>query len=135
MNESLEDFQKERPKNRHGCVTVWLLLGIFGSIVLIFFYVVSPQTVHFNQSVPKSELIISGVIVMLGAVLNIMLLQWKKFGFFAQVILSIISFIINLSDGADFFMNLIFSFIGTLFLYWVLQFKSDNGLSTWEQLE
>ena len=76
------------------------------------------------------------LLIILGAsnvVFFIMLLSWKKIGFYGFAITSIAAFIINLNLGIGLTRSLI-GVIGFAIFYGILQIKKD-GLSAWQYLK
>jgi len=122
-------------KQRHGCVTAWLVLMIianaFLSIVYLFFG--NALSDGLGSSFPQSIMLLFAVLAIINLVFAIMLFKWKKWAFWGFVGSSLIALILNLSMGLDVGSSLT-GLIGIAILYGILQIK-QNGVSAWENLE
>ena len=122
-----------RMKQRHGCLTAWLIFVItanaLGSLVYFFDSSVVASTL------PSSKTWAIPVIAVLGVAniaFAIALFQWKRWGFYGLVLSTLIGFAVNIAIGtnpAEALVNL----IGLAILYGVLQIGDTN--KGWPQLE
>jgi len=126
--------QKEKLKQRHGCVTTLLILMIIANSIgaLLYFF--------FNdfiiQNLPNTSptlLFLLGITGTLNVVCTILLFKWKKWGFWGYIISSVCILIINTCIGIGFFQSL-FGLIGFIIMFWVLKFKKNN-VSAWDNME
>jgi small-conductance mechanosensitive channel len=87
------------------------------------------------QTTQISELTIISLLIMgcLNIVFAIMLLYWKRIGFYGAVITGIITFLINIGIGISPIRALL-GLAGVAILYGVLQIKKDDT-SAWENLQ
>jgi len=122
-------------KQRHGCVTAWLVLMIIANSLTAIIYLFANEIITDNLpgNVSTSLIVLSGIIGIANIVFSVMLFQWKKLGFFGFILTGIGSLIINLSIGLGIRQSL-FGLFGIAILYRVLQIKKDN-ITAWENLE
>ncbi len=144
-------------KKRHGFVTFWLWLMIIGNIIsgiiLIsehdmatwiyaseakqqeFFYVNHATGDYF-----RSAMLFLGCISFLNAVGAILLLKWKRNGFWFFVASAIVTFGVMCTFASlggmtpTVTQSMLGAIAGPAILYAILQLKKD-GLSCWSQLE
>jgi hypothetical protein len=117
-------------KERHGCVTAWLVLLIIVNAIISFIYLFRNETLQL--SVSPTLIILFGLIGIANIVFAILLLSWKKIGFFGFIISSIIALILNLYAGLGTFQS-IAGLFGVIILYAILSIKKD-GISAWDNL-
>jgi len=124
-----------KPKQRHGCVTAWLIIIIIANAIVSLIYLFAGDMVadNFPGNISNSMLILLALLGIANVVFAILLLRWKKIGFWGFVISSILALIINLSIGLGIGQSL-FGLIGIAILYGVFQIKKDN-ISAWANLE
>lgn len=128
------DKNTNAPKQRHGCVTAWLVLMIIVNSLLAIYYLFASDMVTNNLlgNVSTTMIILLGVIGIGNVISSVLLFQWKKIGFWGFTITSVCALIINLSIGLDIGQSL-FGLVGIAILYGVLQIKKEN-VTTWENL-
>lgn len=123
-------------KQRHGCVTAWLVLLIIANAFASLFYL------FFSDEVTKETPDISTSMLLLLAFLGLsnvffaaMLLRWKKMGFWGFVITSVAAFLLNLLIGLGVTQALL-GLTGVFILYGILQIKKEGSdTSAWSNLE
>lgn len=122
-------------KERHGCVTAWLILIIIANSILGFVYLFTTDQVLSTLPIGSSEtlLMIMGILGLGNIVFAILLFQWKKSGFWGYVATSIVALVINLMIGIGIGQSLL-GLAGIAILYGVLQIKNNN-VTAWEHLE
>lgn len=122
-------------KQRHGCVTAWLVLMIIANSLTAIIYLFASEMITDNLpgNVSTPMIILLGIIGIANIVFSVMLFQWKKLGFWGFIITSIGALIINLSIGLGIGQSL-FGLVGIAILYGVLQIKKDS-ITAWENLE
>ena len=129
-----EQIQAMENKQRHGCVTAWLIIMIilnsFIAIMYLLFGHVIAQNLPHDVSTPLIMLL--GLAGLGNVVFAVMLLKWKKLGFYGFVVSSLIIFIINLSIGLGILQSLL-GLIGIAVLYGVLQIKGGDR-AAWNNL-
>lgn len=120
-------------KTRHGFVTFWLWLGIIMNVVLALIMVSVFTT---NNTLPILSLILALLIPVMDIVGSILLLKWKKFGFWLKVISGVIFIAIILFSYKSFSESLdyiIIAVISPIILLAILQIQKD-GINCWKQL-
>ena len=97
------DKNTNAPKQRHGCVTAWLVLMIIVNSLLAIYYLFASDMVTNNLlgNVSTTMIILLGVIGIGNVISSVLLFQWKKIGFWGFTITSVCALIINLSIGLD----------------------------------
>ncbi|MTI19844.1 hypothetical protein E1176_02295 [Fulvivirga sp. RKSG066] len=123
------------PKQRHGCVTAWLVLMIIANSLTAVSYLFISDTISQNlpEPIPQPMIITLAILSIVNLVLAIMLFQWKKWAFWAFAGTSLIALVINFSLGLGIGTSL-FGLVGLAILYGILQIKKD-GVTAWQNLE
>ncbi len=120
-------------KQRHGCLTAWLVLMIAGGVFTALLYTLGREAISgYMPSLPGwtfPAFVLTGIANILCAVA---LFQWKKWGFWGVVAVSVVTFVINLSIGFS-ALHAALGFLGVAILYGVLQIGGDK--KGWPQLE
>jgi len=139
QNDILDDMDQTRAKSRHGCVSASLIFMIIiyalGAMLYFFFYenMMEMMPEESLEQMPDTNPMILGVMSILNLVFAVLLLQWKKIGFWGFVATSIISLGLNISSGLG-ITSIIGGLVGILILYGILQIPKDE-VSTWKHLE
>jgi predicted membrane metal-binding protein len=122
-------------KQRHGCVTAWLIFMIIANSLTAIFYLFMGDAISQNLANPIPQPMMLGLAVLgiANLIFSIMLFQWKKWAFWGISATSLIALAINLSIGLGIGTSM-FGLIGIVILYGILQIKKD-GITTWENLE
>lgn len=122
-------------KQRHGCVTAWLILMIIVNSLtsLVNLFASDMITKNLPGNVSTQMVILLGVIGIGNVIFAVLLFQWKKIGFWGFVVSGIAAFIINISIGLDIVQSLL-GLVGIAVLYGVFQIKKDN-IPAWDNLE
>ena len=121
-------------KSRHGCVTAWLIFMIVVNSIVSLMYLLS-NFFNIMDIGGRSPLMVL-LLALLGisnVIFSILLLKWKKIGFFGFIGTSIITFIINITIGLQIFQA-VAGLIGIAILFGILQIKQE-GVSAWDNLE
>ena len=139
MSEILDHFGNENsnaPKNRHGCVTAWLILMILGNFLSAVSYFFMGDTIASAlPSQPSITLMWGiGLMALVNIVFTIMLFQWKKIGFYGFIGTSALAFILNIMIGIGVLQS-IAGLLGVVVLYGILQIKGERKISAWDHLE
>ncbi len=125
----------EITKQRHGCVTAWLILMIILNSLVAFLYLFFSD--FFAENLPgtvsKSMLVVLAILGIANVVFAVLLFNWKKIGFWGFLVSAIATFIVNLKIGLGLGQSL-FGLVGLGILYGILQIKKNN-ISTWQNLE
>jgi len=122
-------------KQRHGCVTAWLILLIVANSLTAGLYLFAREIVTKNLpgDVSTPLIILLGIFGIGNIIFSVMLFQWKKLGFWGFVLTSAGTIIINISIGIGIGQSL-FGLAGVAILYGILQIKQGNA-TAWENLE
>lgn len=122
-------------KQRHGCVTAWLILMIISNSVtaLLYFFATDFVTKNLPVQIPNTMVIVLGVIGIANVIFSVLLLKWNKIGFWGFVLTSIAALVININIGMGIGTSL-FGLVGIAILYAVLQIKKED-VTTWENLQ
>lgn len=122
-------------KERHGCVTAWLIMMIaMGGLTMAAYLFASESVVeNFPSEISKTMLYLLGFMALLNVIFCILLFHWKKIGFWGIVGTSICVLTINLTIGIN-PIQAFLGLVGVILLFGVLQFKS-NDVSAWDNLE
>ncbi|MFV0375839.1 MAG: hypothetical protein ACK5JD_00895 [Mangrovibacterium sp.] len=132
----MENLNKtsSNPKQRHGCVTAWLILMIIANsltaILYLFFGNLLAQ--GLPETVSHSTLVILAILGLINVISSVLLLRWMKIGFWIFLFTSIAALVINLTMGLGVIQSF-FGLVGIAILYGVLQIK-ENNVSAWTNL-
>ena len=121
-------------RQRHGFTTFWLVGSlIFGFISAIFCLFVS----QFMSELLDASIwyvLASGIILVLGIIADILMLRWKKSGFFIFIGINILQPILSTIMMEFDIFTIIFSLVAIVIRWGVLNIRK-NGKTVWEQLE
>ena len=122
-------------KQRHGCVTAWLILMIIANAFAAVSYLFMGNAISESLpvSIPSSVILLLGLVSIVNLIFAIMLFKWKKWAFWGFAATSIVALIINLSLGMGIGRSLL-GLLGIVILYAVLQIQK-NGVKDWDNLE
>lgn len=120
-------------KQRHGCLTAWLLLLIIVNSLVAVVYLFASSMIKANlPNTPGWAIPVLAVACIANVIFAIALFQWKKWGFFGFIGSTILALVINLMLGLSAF-QIVPGLLGIVILYAVLQIgNEDKG---WPQLE
>lgn len=120
-------------KQRHGCLTAWLVLMIIANSGTALVYLLGSAAIKENvPNAPAWSFPVLAVMGILNVVCSVALLQWKQWGFFGFIASALITFGINLAIGLN-IVQACFGLVGVVVLYAVLQIGNEN--KGWPQLE
>ena len=122
-------------KQRHGCVTAWLIFMIVINSLTAIVYLFAGDMISKNlpDGISTTMLILLAIVCICNVVFSIFLFQWKKWAFWGFAVTSVVTFIINLSIGTGIGQSVL-GLIGIAVLYGVLNIKKDN-IAAWDNLE
>ena len=122
-------------KQRHGCVTAWLIFMIIANSAIAFLYLFASSfiTETLPGNVSETMIMLLGIVSIANIIFAVMLFKWKKIGFWGFTGTSIIALIINLNIGLGIGQSLL-GLISIAILFGILQIKRD-GVSAWKNLE
>lgn len=136
LDDSINNDNDNEPilKQRHGCVTAYLVFMIIVNAATAFSYFFANQLILDTVPGASSSLLYAlGLIGMANVIFAIMLWQWKKIGFYGFIGSSIAAFALNIMMGLEVQQTLL-GLIGIAIVYAILQIKQD-GRSAWENME
>lgn len=139
MSEILDDFESPNHiKERHGCVTTWLVFALIANgLVALIYFAVSIGSVslpsEYELAVSSPILIGLGILGIIKVISLVMIWQWQKMGFYGLVATSILAVALGLAIDGD-ASGIGSGFIGIAIFYAILQAK-ENGVSAWDNLE
>ncbi|MFC5195367.1 hypothetical protein ACFPH8_08525 [Bizionia hallyeonensis] len=130
-----ENANLNTPKQRHGCVTAWLILMIVVNAITALSYLIAGDSVSesFPGSVSNFTLIILALLGIANVIFAVLLFQWNKLGFWGFLSTSLVALLINLSIGIPIGQSLL-GLLGIVILYAVLQIKREH-VPAWDYLE
>jgi hypothetical protein len=122
-----------RPKQRHGCLTAWLIFVIVVNMIVALAYPGMGSIIHRTMpGFPEWFVWPFAACSVLNIIFAIALFAWKRWGFYGMVLDAVIAFGLNLYVGAS-PIALIVGLAGVGLLFGVLQIGGNN--SGWSQLE
>jgi len=123
----------DQNKQRHGCLTAWLILMIIANSLTSLAFLMGSQSVRLKfPMAPPWAFPVLGVLGVINLVCAIALFKWKKWGFFGFAASSTVAFIVNLMVGVPILQALL-GILGFVILFAVLQIGKEN--KGWAQLE
>ena len=124
-----------KEKERHGCVTAWLVFIIVINSILALVYLLASDMITNNLPNPpsKSMILLLGLLGLANVVFAVLLLKWKKIAFLGFVATGVAACGINISIGLGIGQSL-FGLVGIGVLYGILQIKKDE-VSAWDNME
>lgn len=121
-------------KDRHGCLTAWLVLMIIANALTALSYVVRilPRTIHSTRShTPAWALFLLAAGCIANVVFAVALFRWKRWGFFGALITTVLAFALNLKLGIKPAFAMI-GFCGIIILYAVYKWEvTERGGINW----
>lgn len=122
-------------KQRHGCLTAWLIYLIiaYSFCTILYFFKSDEMSKIAKYQISENMMLIHGSLALLGIVFSIMLFKWVKLGFWGIFSITIILFVLQILNSNR-IMSPIFIVICLIILFGLLQLKKDNK-SGWNNLE
>ena len=120
-------------KERHGCLTAWLVFMIIASSITAMLNLVGGSTI--SEQFPDAPSWAFPLLAVLGALnvgFAIALFKWKKWGFYGFCGTAIVAFMTNLSVGVGLAPS-IFGLVGVAILYGVLHIGNER--KAWPNLD
>jgi predicted amidophosphoribosyltransferase len=133
VNSTIRGTVNTTDRERHGFTSFWLILSLIFNLFAAATSLFYPEWLAEYSEISSGLMMLSGFLLIIGSIECILLLCWKKIGFWILIGNSVISMIINLVDGENIGMVL-FGLVSILIWWAILQIRK-NGRSTWEQLE
>jgi hypothetical protein len=120
-------------RKRHGFTSFWLIFLIVGYLIGGSIYLFAPQVITQYWNASNGLIMLYGIATIAGIIGIVLLLCWKKIGFWIIIGLSIVSIFLNVAIGMNIGQNL-WGVVGVVVLFGVLHIRK-NGKTTWSQLE
>ena len=121
------------PKQRHGCLTAWLVFVIAVNSLATLFYVLAHDAIARNlPSGADWAVTVDTLLLAANVVFAIALFRWRRWGFLGLVATSLFAFVINLSVGLNLGQTLV-GLLGPVVLFGVLQIGGER--KGWTQLD
>lgn len=117
-------------KQRHGCLTTWLIFMIIANSISAIVYLTDPDMVQ--QGASEWMFLLLAFVGVFNVVCAIALLQWKKWGFYGFCVNAVISSFINISLGLG-WVSLIFAPIPVGVLFGILNMGKEK--KAWPKLD
>ena len=120
-------------KNRHGCLTAWLILMIVMNSATALMYLFGGEAIR--KAVPNMPAWMLPVFIaatLFNLACAIALFHWKKWGFWGFCVSSVIALVVNLSIGSG-IGSALTGLLGMVLLYGVLHIGKEN--KGWTQLD
>ena len=120
-------------KQRHGCLTAWLILMIAANgLTAIVTPLMISQIQRATPNFPAWGAFVIPVLAILNVVFALAIFKWKKWGFFGFCVTALLTFCFNIYAGLG-VGQAVFGLVGIAVLYGVLQIGGEN--KGWTQLE
>jgi hypothetical protein len=121
-------------KQRHGCLTAWLVLVIIANALVALLYVAGGGVVAASLPSSRGWLVpVLAVLALANVAFAIALFLWKRWGFYGFVASSLVGLVVNIAAGIN-PAQAVFGLVGVAILYGVLQI-GNAGNKGWPQLE
>ena len=121
-------------RQRHGFTSFWLIFCLVINIIATFVFIYTVESFREYTDMPDRIITFTIVLSVAGVSGFIMLLCWKRAGFWVYTVASIISVIISSSMMNASFTDSLLGLAGIAILWGVLNIRR-NGRTTWEQLD
>ena len=120
-------------KQRHGCLTAWLIFMIVTNALASLTYLFGGSLItQTTPSIPGWAIWGFAFFSILNVAFAIALFTWKKWGFWGFCVSGVFAFFLNIFSGIN-ILSAVFGFVGIAILYGVLQIGEQN--KGWPQLE
>lgn len=119
-------------KQRHGCLTAYLIFMIFINTLMSLAYFLTGGAIAEAADVPGWSIPVLGLFGLINVACAVGLFMWKKWCFLGFAASACIVFALNLIIGLGVGSS-VFGLVGIAVLYGVLQIGDGN--KGWDQLE
>src|ERR1043166_5618639 len=121
-------------KERHGCLTTYLVLMIVANSAMALLYLLGTGTIKQRMPrIPDWAFPALAVLGIVNVICAVALFRWKMWGFWGVGISAAIAFFVNLTIGVSIISNIFSLFFSVIVLFGVLHIGKDR--SGWPQLE
>lgn len=120
-----------RNKQRHGCLTAWLiyLIVAYSAMSIVFFF----HTDKIPKDTSENMLLLIGSVGILNVLFCILLFNWVKLGFWGILATNLILLTVQIVNDHE-ISHSIFGMLCLIALFGLLQLKKSN-VSGWNNLE
>lgn len=130
---STETAPTGKEKNRHGCLTAWLVLTVAFSIIFIVLYLVGAGVSATPKAPPDWATPVLIILLVMEIVCAAALFRWKKWGFWGFCAVNLIGLVVDARLGLNLAWPAIQVLLSIVILYGVLHIGGkDKG---WPQLD
>jgi hypothetical protein len=120
-------------KQRHGCLTAWLVLMIIAnSLTAIIYLLATGGATTRLSALPIWALGLLAVGSLFNVICAIALLRWKIWGFWGFLGVAALALVVNVTLGLN-IVQIVLGLVGVGVLYGVLQIGGEK--KGWDQLE
>jgi len=109
-------------KERGTLLTVWIILMILSNLFAIVSYLLFGSFYASFYQTPYLNVILLVPIGLINVLLAYLLWKWKVWGFYGLVVISMITFVLNLNVGINFF-HALSGFVGIAITYLIIRRK------------
>ena len=118
-------------KQRHGCLTAYLIVFIIGtSVTLILGWLLGPSP---ENELTTWEIAVDSMFAVLAIVCAIAVFMWKKWGVWGLTAVLVAGCIANIIQGELVIVSIIDMILSLGLLYWVLNIGGEN--KGWPQMK
>ncbi len=121
-----------KPKQRHGCLTAWLIFIIVACALFIILYLAGSALISETLDLAGWVIPVLIILLLVEIACAIALFMWKKWGFWGFCAIAVFSFIINMALGLG-IVTSIGGLVSIAILYGVLNIGKDN--KGWPQMD
>ena len=124
-----------RNKQRHGCLTAWLIYLMISSTLIsyIFFFKNNDEIEKLQLDFSENFSILIGSIGILNILFCYLILKWVKLGFWGLIVTNFIMMIVHIMNGSN-LMRPTLGLSCIIMLYFLLRLKKKN-VTGWDNLE
>ena len=120
-------------RKRHGFTSFWLIFSIIGNVIAGANYFFSTELIAQSFNASSGIIMLFGIVSITGIIGNILLLSWKKIGFWVFIGIAVVSLVLNFIIGINFGL-ILFSLVSIPIMWGILHIRK-NGKTTWEQIK
>jgi hypothetical protein len=143
IKKSVEDDIVQKPdietpntktgKQRHGCLTAWLILIIAFSVIFVVVYLTGVGVNESSKNMPEWAIPVLIILLIFNIVCAVALFRWKKWGFWGFCAVNVIGIIVDILIGISIVWPSIDVLVSLAILYGVLHIGGEN--KGWPQLD
>jgi hypothetical protein len=137
VNSIIINNENSTERKRHGFTSFWLIFGVIAYAINGGMFLFIPNIMTKSWNVSSSGPIMFYIFLNLAELIcNVLLLHWKKIGFWILIGTSVASFLFNILIIGKYIIVLsLFGLIIGIAVMWGVLHLRKNGRTAWEQLE